>query len=99
MHGRQIPTDTRPLPQPTIEGWAELVPNSHTLRKLYFHFLLQWIFLQSYPIHCERKWKYSFLSVPQPTIERVGRIGAESPYSPPIRYYNSYNMIIAELAC
>ena len=53
------------------------------LRKLYFHFLSQWMGYdrsdsfwtkwnfhlvqkpspRSYPIHCERKWKYSFLSV------------------------------------
>ena len=57
--------------------------SSYKLRKLYFHFLSQWMGYDSgdsfwtkwkfhlvqklsplsYPIHCEKKWKYSFLSV------------------------------------
>ena len=39
---------------------------------------------RSYPIQCERKWKYSFLSVPywrilQPLIERLASAGIMGP--------------------
>ena len=73
-----------------VRKWKFICLNVHkirykpcTLRKLYFHFLSQWMGYdrddsfwtkwkfhlvqklspRSYPIHCERKWKYSFLSV------------------------------------
>jgi len=68
---------------------SNIKASDHTLRKLYFHFLSNWIGYDrgdnfpfkfepneipfdskskgklsplSYPIQCERKWKYSFLS-------------------------------------
>ena len=33
---------------------------------------------RSYPIQCERKWKYSFHSVPEPSAKTISEIQHES---------------------